>query len=88
MSAYPRSHPLGPGEPPFRLQALPNELWTLTLLGDEFGVSKSTIYEWIRLGRLPQPWVRRKGKSLWAPETVRPALERYWRRMGRETGET
>jgi hypothetical protein len=80
---------LAPGEElPFRLQCPPNELWGLTRLRNEFGgVSKTTIYEWIRLGRLPQPWVRRRGKSYWAPETVWPALERYRRRMGSDKRE-
>ena len=41
------------------------------------------IYEWIRSGRLPKPWLHRDGKSFWAPETVRPALERYWHRTGK-----
>jgi predicted DNA-binding transcriptional regulator AlpA len=87
METLPRSHSLEPGEPRFQLQAPPNELWSLTRLCNEFGVSQSTIYEWIRSGRLPQPWLRRKGKSSWAPETVRPALERYWLRMGRDKRE-
>jgi hypothetical protein len=73
--------------PPFRLEAPPNELWSLARLCKEFGVSKTSIYEWIRLGRLPRPWLRRGRRQLWAPETVRPALERYWRRRGRDNKE-
>jgi hypothetical protein len=64
-------------EPPFRLQSPPNELWGLTRLRNELGgVSKSTIYEWVRSGRLSKPWTHRKGRSYWAPEAVRPALGR------------
>jgi hypothetical protein len=77
MDAHPRSQRQEPGEQPFRLRSPPNELWNLIRLCNEFGVSKAIIYEWIRSGRLPVPWVRRGGKSFWAPETVRPALERY-----------
>lgn len=76
-----------PEDPRFRLQSPPNELWGLTRLQSEFGVSKSMIYEWIRSGRLPKPWLHRDGKSFWAPETVRPALERYRHRMGTEMRE-
>jgi hypothetical protein len=86
MSTSPHSQPLEPGDP-FQLQSPPDELWNLSRLCNEFGVSKPMIYEWIRLGRLPQPWLRRKGKSFWAPETVWPALERYWHRMGRDKQE-
>jgi hypothetical protein len=73
--------------PPYRLEAPPNELWSLTRLCNEFRVSRSMIYEWIREGQLPQPWLRRRGKSFWAPEQVRPALERYWHQMGRDKRE-
>lgn len=87
MEGLPRSHSLEPGEARFRLQSPPDELWGLIRLCNEFGVSKSMIYEWIRSGRLPQPWLRRGGRSFWAPEAVRPALERYWHRMGRDKRE-
>lgn len=87
MATLPRSQSLEPGEPPFQLQSPPAVLWGLTRLCDEFGVSESMIYEWIRSGRLPRPWLCRAGRSFWAPEAVRPALERYWHRMGRESRE-
>jgi predicted DNA-binding transcriptional regulator AlpA len=78
----------GPGpDVPYRLEPPPNELWNLARLCNEFAVSESTIYGWIREGRLPRPWPRRGGRSLWAPEAVRPALERYRHRMGRESRE-
>jgi hypothetical protein len=87
MSTLPRSHSLEPGEPLFQLQSPPDELWSLTRLCNEFGVTKSMIYQWTRSGRLPQPWLHRNGRSFWAPETVRPALERYWHRIGRDKQE-
>jgi hypothetical protein len=76
-----------PREPAFRLQASPDELWSLIRLCNEFGVSKRRIYQWIESGRLPRPGLHRNGKSFWAPEAVRPVLQRYWHRMGRETRE-
>jgi hypothetical protein len=81
-------NPAGPTqEAPFELEAPSNELWSLVRLRREFGVSDTTIWNWVRSGRLPRPWLHRNGKSFWAPETVRPALERYRHRMGRETRE-
>jgi predicted DNA-binding transcriptional regulator AlpA len=81
MDNLPPSRALEPDEPPFRLESPPNELWALDRIREEFGgVSKTTIYDWIRAGRLPRPWVHRGGRSLWAPELVRPALDRWKRR--------
>jgi predicted DNA-binding transcriptional regulator AlpA len=87
MDDHPRSQREGPREPIFRLQSSPDELWSLTRLCNEFGVSKATIYDWIRSSRLPRPWLHRDRRSFWAPETVRPTLERYRHRMGKEMRE-
>jgi hypothetical protein len=62
---------------PFRLEPPPNELWDKRRMAREFGVTESTIDRWVRGGRLPQPWVRRRGRSLWAPERVEPTLSRH-----------
>jgi hypothetical protein len=64
-------------EPPFHLEPPPNELWSRSRLASEFGVTESTIDRWVKSGRLPQPWTRRRGRSLWAPEIVEPALRRH-----------
>jgi hypothetical protein len=66
MEYLPRSQSLEHGESRFQLQSPPNELWSLTRLCDEFGVSKSMIHGWIRSGRLLQAWLRRGGRSFWA----------------------
>jgi hypothetical protein len=63
--------------PPYRLEAPPDELWTLDRRCVEFGVGRSAIWGLIAGGRLPRPWTHRRRKPLWAPEQVRPALMRY-----------
>jgi hypothetical protein len=76
--------PGGTPEPPFKLEAPPNELWTLKRMCREFGVDDSMIHRWVADGRLPKPWVRRGGRPLWAPEQVRPAFSRRQHRLGLE----
>jgi hypothetical protein len=87
MDRSPRSLRQESGEPAFQLRAPPDELWSLVRLCNEFGLSERRVYQLIESGRLPRPWLHRNGKAFWAPEAVRPALERYWHRMGRETRE-
>jgi hypothetical protein len=70
---------------PFRLESPPNELWSRRRVASEFGVAESTIDGWVRTGRLPQPWTRRHGRALWAPEVVEPTLRRY-RQFPNRTG--
>jgi hypothetical protein len=69
--------PTRPDDGPFCLEAPPNELWSRGRMASEFNVRESTIDGWVRNGRLPQPWTRRRGRPLWAPETVEPALRRH-----------
>jgi hypothetical protein len=75
--------PIAPGppgttrEPAFCLEAPPDRLWSLERMAREFDVRESSIRRWVRDGKIPQPWTRRSGKPLWAPEVVRPALLRH-----------
>jgi hypothetical protein len=66
-------------EPPFRLEAPPNELWSRKRMASEFGVTEATITRWAQSGQIPRPWTRRRGRPLWAPETIGPALRRHLR---------
>jgi hypothetical protein len=42
-------------EPPFRLEAAPNELWDRRRMAAEFGVAESEIDRWVWARRLPRP---------------------------------
>jgi hypothetical protein len=65
----------------FQLVPPPNELWAIPRIATEFNVTERTVRAWLRQGRLPRPWVRRKNRDLWAPEHLELALARY-RRCG------
>jgi hypothetical protein len=74
--------PTQPADEPFRLQPPPNELWGRGRMAREFAVTESTIDSWVRSGKLPRPWTRHRGRPLWAPEAVEPALRRHRRCPG------
>jgi hypothetical protein len=63
-------------DPVFRLVPPPNVLWPVARVAEEAGVRPSTILRWVRLGRFPRCWVKRRGRQLWAPELVEQALEK------------
>jgi hypothetical protein len=66
-----------PESEPFCLEAPPNELWPMERMTREFGVPEKTIHAWVKTGKLPRPWCKRRGKSCWAPEQLQPALRRH-----------
>jgi hypothetical protein len=69
--------PIQHADEPFRLESPPNELWSRRRMASEFNVTEPTIDRWARDGRIPRPWTHRRGRPLWAPETVEPVLRRH-----------
>jgi hypothetical protein len=62
---------------PFRLESLPNVLWTKQRVANELGVAPATVNGMVRHGDIPGPWTRdAAGRPLWAPETLETALRR------------
>jgi hypothetical protein len=60
---------------PFELESAPNQRWNSKAVAALFDVSVDAISGLVSLGRIPPPWLKRKGRSYWAPEQVRPYLE-------------
>jgi predicted DNA-binding transcriptional regulator AlpA len=51
-----------------------SKLLNITQLCEFFGVSRSTIYEWLKQGRLPPP-VKKWGSPRWDESQIRQVLK-------------
>jgi hypothetical protein len=76
--------PTRPGDEPFRLSPLPNELWDMARMIDELRADDQTIRRWVREGHLPRSCLRRNGRAFWDPADVEHFRRTRLRRIGAE----
>ena len=69
---------------PFRLSALPADLWPMGRMAREFRTTPQTISRWVREGKLPGPCLRRDGRAYWDPTAVELYRRQRLRRIGAE----
>jgi hypothetical protein len=64
-------------EPRFQLEAAPARLYSLATIAGLFNCTPRKVLAAVRTGLLPQPWFTKGRTQLWAPEKIRPFLDRH-----------